>query len=240
MKLSFGGWSGSASSLRSLLVGVYRSGHLVHTGRVGTGFNQRNAGSLLQKLKALATDKTPFGGKDAPRRAADVTWVKPELVAEIEFAGFTSGGMVRKAALKGLRQDKPAAEVRADRPVPPDTVDAAAPQTVLANETAARLKNDSAVVMGVVISKPDKVLWPADKDHEAFTKHDLSRYLEKVGPWMIEHLRGRPCSIIRAPDGIGGERFFQRHTMQGMSNLLSLVTLKATANPTSKSIASRV
>ena len=89
-----GGWSGSASNLRSLVVGVHRGDHLVHTGRVGTGFNARNAGGILKKLNALRTDKSPFGGKDAPRKGKDWTWVKPELVAEIEFAGFTGDGMV--------------------------------------------------------------------------------------------------------------------------------------------------
>ena len=70
-----GGWSGSSRNLRSLLVGVYRGDHLVHTGRVGTGFNKNNSGGLLKKLVALSTDKSPFTGKGAPRRAKDVTWV---------------------------------------------------------------------------------------------------------------------------------------------------------------------
>jgi len=215
-----GGWSGSANNLRSLLVGVYRGDHLVHTGRVGTGFNQRNAGSLLKKLKALKTDQSPFGGKDAPRRKGDWTWVKPKLVAEIEFAGWTGDGNVRQAAFKGLREDKPASEVRAEPPAAPDEADLPTPSP---KARGSRIKSGHDVVMGVVISKPDKPLWA---EPESYTKIDLARYLEKVGPWMIEHLKGRPCSIIRAPDGIGGERFFQRHEMKGMSNLISLAKVE--------------
>ena len=189
-----GGWSGSGSNLRSLVVGVYRGDHLVHTGKVGTGFNSRNAGTILKKLNALKTSDSPFGGENAPRKGKDWTWVKPKLVAEIEFAGFTADGMVRQAAFKGLREDKPASEVRAETPAPPETTDLAKP-----TPRGSRVKSGSEAVMGVAISKPDKPLWPAPDN---FTKLDLAHYLEKVGPWMIEHLKGRPCSIIRAPDGI--------------------------------------
>jgi bifunctional non-homologous end joining protein LigD len=219
-----GGWSRSSNDLRSLLVGVYRGDHLVHTGRVGTGFNQRNAGSLLRRLNELRTDRSPFGGKGAPRKKVDWNWVEPKLVAEIEFAGWTADGNVRQAAFKGLREDKPAGEIRAEHPLPADAKDLPTPVEARFN----RIKSGSAVVTGVVISKPDKPLWP---EPDNYTKLDLARYLEKVGPWMIEHLRGRPCSIIRAPDGIKGERFFQRHEMRGMSNLLSLVKVEGDRKP---------
>ncbi len=228
-----GGWSGGANNLRSLLVGVRRDNHLVHIGRVGTGFNARNAKNLLANLKALAASRSPFGGRDAPRREADVTWVRPELVAEIEFAGWTDGGNVRQAAFKGLRKDKPAAEVMAEAPADPDTIELAAPgSTPMAKATKRSMaKPASNIVLGVTISSPDKPLWPADGGHPVYTKLDLARYLETVGPWMIEHLKGRPCSIIRAPDGIQKERFFQRHGMPGMSKLVSLTKVEGDRKP---------
>jgi bifunctional non-homologous end joining protein LigD len=225
-----GGWSGSSRNLRSLLVGVYRSDHLVHTGRVGTGFNQRNSSGLLKKLVALSTDKSPFGGKGAPRRAKDVTWVKPELIAEIEFAGWTGDGMVRQAAFKGLREDKPAKEVRAEYAVTPENLKTTATEN-LKREAKPRAKAQGSVVLGTVISNPDKNLWPAEGKSAFYSKIDLAHYLEQVGPWMIEHLRGRPCSIIRTPDGINSERFFQRHEMKGMSNLIGLVTVEGDRKP---------
>lgn len=222
-----GGWSGK-KTLRSLLVGVYRGDQLIHTGKVGTGFNARNVGPLLEQLESLTTDKNPFGGKAAPKRTADVTWVEPRLVAEIEFAGWTGSGLVRQAAFKGLRSDKPAWEVRAERPVP--NLQLATPEQVSVAETIPRNASGTRV-LGIAISKPDKVLWPESDAEGSFTKRDLAQYLEKLGPWMIAHLRGRPCSVIRAPDGIEGETFFQRHAMAGMSKLVRLVTVEGDRKP---------
>ena len=216
-----GGWSGSKTNLRSLIVGVHRKDHLVHTGRVGTGFNASKSSDLLIKLNKLATDKSPFAGEGAPRKAADVTWVKPRLVAEIEFAGWTASGQVRQASFKGLRSDKPASEVRAEEAVSGAIVEP------ITKPTAPRAsKPPRSSVLDVAISHPDKALWP-----EGYTKLDLANYLAAVGPWMIEHLKGRPCSIIRAPNGIQAETFFQRHLMKGMSHLVTSVSVSGDRKP---------
>ncbi len=210
-----GGWTGEAGQLRSLLVGVHRGEKLVYVGRVGTGFGRDKVARVLPRLEAAASPKSPFSGPGAPRKEANVHWAKPELVAEIEFAGFTGSGMVRQGAFKGLRDDKPAREVEAETPQPVDKAELATPRPVA--------KAGAPVVMGVTLSSPDKALWPDDGAGHPVTKLELAQYLEAVGPWMMQHIKGRPCSIIRTPDGIGGERFFQRHAGKGSSALLSEV-----------------
>ena len=172
-----------------------------------------------------------------PRKTRDVHWLKPELVAEIEFAGFTDAGNIRQAAFKGLRQDKPADEIIAEAPVmtklakPGRKTDATSGKPKLHSAAAMSAANRSAEVMSVVISKPDKELWPDAGDGRGVTKLDLARYFEAVGDWMIGHLKGRPCSVVRAPDGINGEKFFQRHAMPGQSNLLELVKVSGDRKP---------
>ena len=230
-----GGWTTTGDAFRSLIAGVYRNGNLVHVGRIGTGFGQGVVPKLLPKLKALETDRSPFTGEGAPSKAPGVHWVKPELVAEIEYAGFTADGAIRQASFKGLREDKPAAEVEAETPAAAEKVELSEPaptaRAVTSKDRATTVSvrsgggKGSAVVMGLTISHADKALWPGDGDGTPVTKLDLARYYEAVGEWMLRHIRGRPCSIIRMPDGLAGERFFQRHAMKGASSLFTEVTV---------------
>ncbi len=215
-----GGWKTTNGKFRSLMAGVYRDGHLAFVGIIGTGFGQDTVRRIMPALKKAEADESPFGGKDAPRKTRDVHWLKPELVAEIEFAGFTEGGNIRQAAFKGLRQDKPASEVIAEKPAMVNVI-----------KPSPKVSNKSSEVMGIVISKPEKELWPDAGDGEGVTKLDLARYFEAIGGWMIPHLKGRPCSVVRAPDGIKGETFFQRHAMPGTSKMLELVKVSGDRKP---------
>jgi bifunctional non-homologous end joining protein LigD len=225
-----GAYAKTNGKFRSLLVGVHRGNHFVYVGRVGTGYGAKVVDTLLPKLRAMETSKSPFTGIGAPKKSSDIVWLKPQLVAEIEFAGWTADGQVRQAAFKGLREDKPAAEVEAEKPAPPSKTEVPDPET--SKPAPARFRKGAKVeVMGVMISSPDKPLWPDAGDGEPVTKVDLAHYHEAVGSWLIDHIKGRPCSIIRTPDGIGGEQFFQRHAMPGTSNLLELVTVFGDKKP---------
>jgi bifunctional non-homologous end joining protein LigD len=211
------------------MVGVHRGDGFVYMGRVGTGFGAAKVKTLMQKMQALKTAKSPFTGRNAPKKEPGVVWLHPELVAAIEFAGWTSDGLVRQAAFKALREDKPAGEVEAEKPADPAKI--SVPQPAAQPSPNPSHRGRKVAVMGVLISNPDKPLWPDANDGNPVTKEDLARYYEAVGPWLIDHIRGRPCSIIRAPDGVGGEQFFQRHAMPGSSNLLELVTVFGDRKP---------
>lgn len=227
-----GGWSAEGERFRSLLVGVNHGGHLVYTGRVGTGFTQTTAQQVAAKLKHLEQKDSPFGGLDAPKRERGVHWVKPELVAEIEFAGWTDEGAVRQGAFKGLREDKNAKDVVAEEAMKAKAAKLK-PISAPKGAPAGRVlkSSDRANVMGVSLSHPDKPLWPATQNEPAITKLDLAQYFEAIGAHMLAHIKGRPCSIIRAPDGIGAELFFQRHPMKGASDLITQVKTPGEKQP---------
>ena len=244
-----GGWTTEAGGLRSLLAGVNRGGHLVYVGRIGTGYGADVAAKLLPTLKKFTRDTSPFGGANAPKTEKNIRWLNPTLVAEIEFAGWTASGMIRQASFKGLRRDKPASEVVAEMPSPVESGEDVPDEQLAAKVKHSRSRKPApsraaksatqstvapkgvAVVMGVTLSKPDKVLWPNAGDDEPVSKLDLAHYYEAVGEWLLRHLKGRPCSLVRAPDGIGGEQFFQRHAMAGISNLFTLIKVKGDKAP---------
>ncbi len=230
-----GAWTTTGGAFRSLIAGVYRDGDLVHVGRIGTGFGRDVVARLMPQLEAHASDVSPFTGKSAPRKTADIHWLRPELVAEIQYAGFTGDGSLRQASFKGLRDDKPAAEVEAEAPAPPSTelytpVPTATKPTKVRSATVT--PRGSAVVMGITLSHADKPLWPDAGDGQPVTKVELAQYYEAIGEWMLPHLKGRPCSMIRMPDGINGaQNFFQRHSAKGQSSLIEEVEVWGDRKP---------
>ncbi|MEI9887160.1 MAG: DNA ligase D [Rhizomicrobium sp.] len=203
-----GAWRGTDSKLRSLLVGTHQHGKFVYMGRVGTGYTASIAADLLKKLKPLARKTPAFAN---PPRAPDLNWVEPKLVAEIQYENVTADGLFRQAAFKGLRADKPAEQV-----VPEVAADAPAEEkrAMAAKVSKAAAKGDD-VVLGVKISHPEKVLWPASKRGPAVTKLDLARYMAAAAERMLPHVAERPISVVRTPEGIAGETFFQRHRLMG-------------------------
>ncbi|WP_354686145.1 DNA ligase D [Cupriavidus necator] len=223
---------GSRAGIGSLLLGVHdASGRLRYTGNVGTGFDTRMLGDLRAQLDALRADASPFHTVPAGVRGQ---WVQPKLVAEVSFGSWTREGRVRHAVFHGLRTDKPAGAVSVEQPAEPAGKGKAA---VKATETAkgrseakaeakpkakaqpeakakpapsargAAGKRTTAAGGKVSISHAERVIDPST----GLTKGDLVHYYERAAPLMLPHLRGRPIAMVRAPSGVGGEQFFQRH-----------------------------
>ncbi len=216
-----GAWRGTTDTLRSLLVGTYQNGTLTYMGRVGTGYSAKVASDLLARLKPLRRKTPPF--RDAPR-AADLNWVEPRLVAEIEFENVTSDGLFRQAAFKGLRLDKPAKAVM--REVPADASKEEKPMV-----PKKKGKEEDTTVLGIVISHPDKVLWPQSKLGPAVTKRELALYMAAAAERMLPHVANRPISVVRAPDGIGGQLFYQRHELKGTAAPMLAIKVKGEKQP---------
>ena len=220
-----GGWregeGGRSGSFGALLLGSYdEDGALRYAGRVGSGFNDRALGGLRARLDALASEDDPFA--DAPPEPGRLHFVRPELVAEVEFANWTNDERLRAPVFVRLRDDKPPSEVlRADAvaAAPPSVVEA--PEAGLANEDGSdvieqlgREGERMHLEVGggeLAVTNLDKELWPETAEQRALTKRDLLCYLAEVSPWLLPHLRDRPLTLTRYPNGIEGGSFYQKH-----------------------------
>jgi len=222
----------------SLLLGYYRDGELIHAGRTGTGFTDRSGQDLRQRLEKIKTEKLPFESMERAARK-DAIWVEPKIVCEVSFANWTTDGMVRQASFQGIREDKSAREVTredaleteklvskservsksasqrarqsAEQPGRPEVVGAPGFSPA---KTAAKKRGFSpgAVALPIKLTHPEKILDP----ESGVTKEQLADYLLAVTNVMLPHVEGRPLSLFRCPNGVGGQCFYQKHTGKGM------------------------
>ena len=187
--------AGARKHLGALLLGVYdEGGELRYAGKVGTGFDARSLGELAARLGPLEQPRAPFADPPRGSAARGVRWVRPELVAEVELVERTRAGRVRHAAFRGLREDKPAKQVKLEIPV-------SAP---------------------IELTHPDRVVFP---DLE-LTKRGVAEYYRTVAERMLPHVAGRPLMVLRCPDGIGDDCFFQKHPSRGQPEAIHGVDIR--------------
>jgi bifunctional non-homologous end joining protein LigD len=232
-ELVIGGYSPSTAlprAIGALVVGYYNDGQLVYAGRVGTGYTRTVARDLWKRLHPLETSAPPFD--QIPRveaRRSDVRWVEPRTVIEAHLRGWTADGLVRQAAFKGVREDKPPREVVREKPAPAEVEEgaAAAPKSAAeAAKTMTRTSNTKARASprkppsrrqadpsDVRFTNPDRVYW-ADV---GVTKQDLADYYRSVWDWMAPHIIDRPLALVRCPEGTSGQCFFQKHASAGLT-----------------------
>jgi len=219
-----------AKTFGAILLGAYENGRLRYIGRCGGGFTDAELRRVYALLKARGQTTCPFD--TIPPEAGSVNWVRPDLVVEIEFAGWTVDGVLRFPVYLGLRDDKPAAEVKLERPMPVTAV--ANPGKQGNQETEEReasngekppamSKSNSRTItkprtthpletalqqagLRVELTNLGKVFWP----EKGYTKADLIEYYMKIGPAILPHLRDRPVTLRRFPNGIRGESFYQK------------------------------
>jgi bifunctional non-homologous end joining protein LigD len=178
---------GSRSHFGALLVATKKDDELTYAGKVGTGFSEASLSELHAKLRPLKVSEPVFARPPRGAQARGVTWVKPRLVAQIGFTETTSDGLLRHPTFKGLRDDKPAREVKLETP---------------ATATAPR---------HYPITHPDKVLYP----EQGITKQEVLDYYALVAERMLPHVANRPLTLVRCPNGYGKACFFQKHPGAG-------------------------
>lgn len=198
----------------ALLLGYYRNGELIYAGRTGTGFTQKTHKSIRDRLEKLRTSKSPFA-KLPPGASKDANWVKPELVAQVSFSTWTADNLVRQAAFKGLREDKPAKSVVQEKAQSGAAMKAETEPKAESRKksTASSAKSSTASTgasLPIKLTHPDKVL-----DAEtAVTKSALAQYYMEVAPHMLPHIADRPLMLVRCVDGSGKPCFYQKHKNQ--------------------------
>ena len=217
-------------AIGALVAGYYRDGKLIYAGRVGTGYTRATAKELWKRLHPLEIAKPPFDEiPPVEARARDVRWVEPKTVIEAHFRGWTSDGIMRQAAFKGVREDKPANEVvREELAGEGDSQEA--PRRAAAKSSGSGAKKSKPVAKArtgkreqasqpegaVRFTNPDRVYWP----DAGVTKQDLADYYRSVWDLMAPHVVNVPLSLLRCPDGTEGQCFFQKHASAGLNDAL--------------------
>jgi bifunctional non-homologous end joining protein LigD len=227
---------GARAPLGALLVGYWDPGkarskvppRLRYASHVGSGFDDRTLVDVKKRLQPLRRDSCPFA--ETPELNGPTTWVEPKLVAEVSFQSWTDDGHLRAPVFLRLRDDiDPKAVRRGDSGGAGATPALRGPiDDVLAQLDSAR--NALTLAVGkhqVALTHLDRVYWPAhpEQNHPAFTKRDLLRYCAQMSPYMLPHLADRPLTMIRMPDGIGGQRFFQKHWEQTRPDFVESITV---------------
>lgn len=183
----------------ALLIGYRKGGAWIYAGKVGTGFDTKTSMALRRKLDALRQRSMPFAGI-TPDGRRGASWVKPELVCEVEFTEWTPEGRLRHPSFQGLREDKPATEVGRD-------------EAKAGTEPMPKNPKGSVAIGGIIISHPDRHIYPGTD----ITKARLAEYYHHIAPHILPHVKGRPLSMLRCPEGAGEPCFFQRHIARGQS-----------------------
>jgi len=201
------GWSPSDKPGRpfaSLVLGSYERGKLVYRGRVGTGFDEDDFKELKTALSSLGRKSAPFDG-ELPSEVKDANWVTPNLVVEAEYTEFTSEGRIRHGVYQGLREDKEAKDVSAKAEAETDSE-----------------SDDGRRIGGVRVSSVGRVVYP----EAALTKGEVAEHYDRVGERMLDHAADRPLSLLRCPDGISGDCFFQKHAGKGFPEAIKTMPIE--------------
>ena len=202
------------SGVSSLLLGIYVGDKLVYAGRAGTGLTELDRKELEEKFKSIKIMEPPFTLAPKPRSNERITWLEPELVAEIKFAEWTEDNLLRQASFKGLRQDKDPRDIKKEK-----ADDEIQPQSS-ANEAERPMKaNDNGIIIeGIKVSNPDKLIF-ADPE---ITKEDVIRYYAKVAERMLPYMSHRVLSIVRCPKGIAQTCFYKKHPGPGSKGIITI------------------